>query len=163
MSARRKDYPRSAGRILQGTLKQLGLHAGLSRHRVVHLWPKIVEPTVARHAKAEKVSGSTLYVIVDSSVWMNELAAIRNLLLEKVNSRLAPDASPITEIRFMQRSWARVPESKTPEPEPPVLGEADRRLVGAMLEPVKDEDLRRMLQRILEKDLALRIRRGAQK
>jgi hypothetical protein len=160
MSHRQPKGPVRAASILRSTLKRLGLHAGLSRQRVVHAWPKIVEATVARHARAERLTGSTLHVIVDSSVWMSELAAVKTLLLEKVNAYIASDASPITDIRFSQRSWGK-PLPREPErlPLPEPTG-ADTKVVNQLLEPVKDEEVRAVLKRILEKDRVLKRRRS---
>lgn len=152
--------PVSAGRLLDGLLDALGLKRGMSRHGVVHLWPKIVDAAIARHTKCEKVVDSTLYVSVDSSVWMNELAALKGVLLEKVNSCLEPGASRITDIRFHQRSWARSGDetpSDPPPPSPPT--EENKRMVRRTLEPIKDEELKKTLQRILEKDRVLKSQR----
>jgi hypothetical protein len=160
-TGRRHHRPVTAGSVLRNTLKRLGLQAGVSRHRVLHLWPKIVEPTVAGHARAERVVGSTLHVIVDSSVWMNELAAVRTLLLDKVNSCLDRDAAPITEIRFTQRSWAKPPKRDEQKSEPTALTEEDEQVVAKVLEPLADDDLRVVLRRILEKDRMLKKRRDA--
>jgi len=153
--------PVSAGSTLRTILKKMGLTPTLSRHSLVHRWQDIVEPAVARHAIVERVSGSTLHVAVDSSVWMNELAGISNVLLEKINASLDPDAPKITEIRFTQRSWAKQPpspeasEQKVPDPT-----EADARFVRTVLEPIKDPEFRDVLERLLEKDRRLRHRRG---
>ena len=75
----RHKKPVAAGSALRSALSGLGLQAALSRHNVIQLWPKIVEAPVSNHAQAEKLVGSTLYVVVDSSVWMNEIAALENL------------------------------------------------------------------------------------
>lgn len=153
MKIRKKGKPVTAGSVLRGVVGSLGLQAGLSRHRVLQMWPKIVEPTVARHAKAERVTGGTLHVAVDSSVWMFELATIKDLLLEKVNACLDPGAARITDIRFAQRSWiAPKPPESLPARPLPSLNENDLRAVDRILAPIKDESLKAVLQRILEKD-----------
>lgn len=156
MNRDKRNKPIPAGQILQTVFKNRGWKSALARHGIIALWPQIVDSTVARHAMAEKLSGSTLYVIVDSSVWMNELAAIKNVLLEKVNARLERGAQPVTDIRFHQRSWAgraKTPQAVTPEPH---LSEKDVRMVRQLLEPVSDEGLKPLLKRILEKDRLLK-------
>ncbi len=163
MTFRRKGKPVNAGQVLRAVVSRLGLRSGLSRHRVVHLWPKIVEPTVARHAKAERVAGGTLHVIVDSSVWMYELATIKDLLLEKVNARLEKGAAPITDIRFSQRSWGTQKPKEVAELPRLELDPQDLRIVGQILEPIKDDTLKTLLQRILEKDCLLKRRRESKK
>jgi predicted nucleic acid-binding Zn ribbon protein len=151
--------PVAAGTALRKALGGLGLQAALSRHSVIQLWPKIVDAPVSSHAQAEKLVGSTLYVVVDSSVWMNEIAAIKNVLLEKINSCLPPRVAPITDIRFHQRSWAGVkaPVPCTKATAPPT--DKDVRMARQVLEPVRDEHLKVVLQRILEKDRQLKCRR----
>ncbi len=160
MKGKNRHNPENAGSILRGLLKRMGLAAPLSRHNVVRLWPKIVDSTVARHARVEQISGSTLFLAVDSSVWMNELAAIKNLLLEKVNACLDADAPRITEIRFLQRSWAGQRESRQPKTQPPPMAPEEVQAVDNILAPMKDPDLKAVLERILEKDRKLKWRRS---
>ncbi len=152
--------PVAAGAALRSALSGMGLQAALSRQSVIQLWPKIVQAPVSSHAQAEKLVGSTLYVVVDSSVWMNEIAAIKNVLLEKINSCLPPRVAAITDIRFHQRSWAGAKATDEPRgcPPPPPT-DKDIRMARQVLEPVRDEHLKRVLKRILEKDRLLKCRR----
>ncbi|MBM3301050.1 MAG: DUF721 domain-containing protein, partial [Deltaproteobacteria bacterium] len=129
--------PQSARAILLTLLKKRGLYTALSRHSVVTDWPKLVGPTLAAHARAEKVSGSTLFVIVDSSVWMHELAGLKRVLLDKVNGNLPEGAPPIDDIRFCQRSWASPSVGPPAEPSPPEPDSTDHATVIQLLEPVK--------------------------
>ncbi len=159
MKRRRQKNLVSAGSVLGKVLTQLGLSPSLSKHNIIQLWPKIVDSAVSRHAKAEKVVGSTLHVIVDSSVWMNELSAIKNVLIDKVNARIRSEAAKITEIRFSQRSWAKErPKEEDAATTSPrrELTEKEARLVRTLLEPVKDDRLKALLKRILEKDALLK-------
>ncbi|MEW6347524.1 MAG: DUF721 domain-containing protein [Thermodesulfobacteriota bacterium] len=159
----RKRPPERLGAVLGEVFARLGVEATLSRHRIAALWPEIVQQSVARHAQVEGVAGSVLHVRVDSAVWMNELSALKITLLEKVNAKLHPDAAPFTDIRFFQRSWAAQRESpvpaRTPEPPLPPPTEEDLALVQDTLQPISDEELRKILSRILEKDRRLRHRR----
>jgi hypothetical protein len=159
MKQKKPKQAESVGAILNNVLDGLGLKAAISRHRIVQLWPTIVNTAVARHAVAEKVTGPTLHVVVDSSVWMNELAAVKNVLLEKVNAHLDPAAAPITDIRFHQRSWAGASRPDVSDPVPPEPSADDIRLTQLALEPVKDEELREIIKRLLEEDRRLKYRR----
>lgn len=153
--------PIAARSILDRIVNQFGLRAGLSRHRVIHRWPEIVGPGVARHSRATEVKGSVLHVAVDSSVWMNELAAIRIALLEKLNSLLEEGAAPITDIRFRQVSSIGFPDARSVEPEAsPSHDEELSGVARTALAPVKDNDLRSLLERILLKDQRLKRRRN---
>jgi predicted nucleic acid-binding Zn ribbon protein len=156
--------PVSAGTVLRRVVEEAGLAPALSRHGLVDKWPELVGPTFARHARADRVSGNTLYVSVDHPVWMNELAALKHVFLEKINAELHPRAPKITDIRFYQRSRANVQhnpadeESDMPEivPEP---SEEDIRFVRQTLAPIRDEGLREVFRGLLEKDRRLKNRR----
>ena len=150
----------SVATVLRGLLGRLGLTASLSRHAIVESWPRIVGSQVARHAKAEKVTGATLHIAVDSAVWMNELAAMKNLLLEKLNKHIDPEAMPVAEIRFSQRSWAKERKPRPSRPKPPPPTEQEIQVVGEILKPLKNDKLKLILKRILEKDRQLKWRRG---
>jgi hypothetical protein len=148
--------------ILRGLLKHMGLSSGVSRHGVLERWPKIVGPRIARHAKAERISGGTLFIAVDSSAWMHALVAMKQNLLDKVNAHVPPDVAPFTEIRFAQRSWAASPEpaARPAEPEPPAPTESELRIRDQLLAPVRDEGLREVIRRLWERDRVLKWRRG---
>jgi predicted nucleic acid-binding Zn ribbon protein len=45
-------------------------------------WPELVGPTVARHARPGKYLHETLYVFVDSAVWLSELKRYGQAQLE---------------------------------------------------------------------------------
>jgi len=159
MKKRDHDKPRSLAAVLKEVFKGRGWDLAYSRNRIVALWPEIVDATVARHAGAEKLTGTTLHVAVDSSVWMNELAAIKNVLLEKINAHLEPGATPITDIRFHQRSMKSKKETQPATRPGSGLTEKDARMIRLMLEPVREDDLKNVLRKILEKDSLLKQRR----
>jgi predicted nucleic acid-binding Zn ribbon protein len=159
MKPRKSGTPTSVGTVLNGIFARSGLAGSLSRYAILRAWPRIVGSQVARHAKAEKVAGATLYVAVDSAAWMNELAAIKNLLLDKLNAHIQREATPLADIRFSQRSWARAKKPEPAPPKPPRATEREMEAVNQMLEAVKDDKLKQMLKRILEKDRQLKWRR----
>lgn len=157
----RSGSPQSAGEVLGTLLAHLGLSGALARHSVIRDWPHIVEPSIARHAKAHRIVDSTLHVLVDSSVWMHELAALKTVLLGKINSKLPPGTPPIRDIRFYQRSWAgKSNEMPRESAAPAEADESHLRSVGKILEPLQDEALKSIMARILEKDRCLRWKRA---
>ena len=161
MPPRKPKLPDRIGAILDKFLSRKGWKSVMSRHRIVELWPEIVDERVASHAQVEHVSGSVVHIIVDSAVWMNELSALKTLLLEKINARLSPDAPPFTEIRFSQRSWAGKKHAEAPITAAPVPSPTSEEIatMTEALEPVEDDELRTMLARIIEKNRQLQHRR----
>lgn len=156
MKRNRLKEPVKAGSVLGKLLSEFGLRNALSKHALVNLWPKIVDAPIARHAKAERVAGSTLHVIVDSSVWMNELSAVKTVLIEKLNEHVRSGEAAITDIRFNQRSWAKQEPQTPSNAQPQKLTPEDVRMVRTLLEPVRDAGVRQVIKRILEKDVLLK-------
>lgn len=162
MKNARTAKPETAAAILQAVLTSEGLFTGISRHQVIRRWQEIVSPSVARHVKAERISGTTLFVAVDSSVWMNELAVMKRLLLDKVNATLPPHAAKFTDIKFLQRSWAASEQDCSAvkrEPEVPAPTLEESRIRENALKIIRDEELRNLVKRVWEKDRALKWRR----
>ncbi len=157
MKKRERSYPKPAGSVLFETLKRMGLSSALARQSIVSRWPNIVDSVVARHARAERLMGDTLYVVVDSSVWMNELSAIKMVLLDKLNSKLGRDVPKIEDIKFRQIAWRSVDvnnaistsrsSSTTLPPDEAVL-EVSTRSIHA----IKNEEIRDIVERLIQKD-----------
>lgn len=160
----RQPRPLKAGVVINQVLEGLGLQPALARHQIVRLWPRIMNSAITAHSEAEKLTGGTLHILVDSSVWMNELSANRTAILKRVNANLPRGATPITDLRFRQSSLTNKPATPPPEEKeaPTALSEADRKKHQIILDPVKDNQLRAILRRILEKDGKLKSWRGDQ-
>ena len=157
MNARNKTELKPLSQALNSVLENLGLKKAVSRQSVIHRWPYLVDAVIAKHAKIERISGDTLFVMVDSAVWMSELSAMKPNLLERVNRSLDSGAAKFRDIRFSQRSWAesrQVVASVEPEINPP--DEKHLRAVHKILEPLKDESFRDIINRIIEKDRRLK-------
>jgi hypothetical protein len=148
--------------VIESELQKIDQHENLSRHSIVELWPEIVKETIARHSRAEKVSGETLYVVVDSSAWMNELSALKNIIISKVNEHIAAPAKPIRDIKFRQRSWLvekKATVSRDSTHIPPVSKTEDL-LIKKLIENVTNEELRKKFSEMLEKDRKLKASQG---
>ena len=68
---------RSAGDVLQGVVNKLGLDRRRSEAEVFKAWDHLVDPTVALHAKPVGLRNGTLFIAVDSSVWLDEIVRYR--------------------------------------------------------------------------------------
>jgi len=153
--------PVNAGVVLNKILDKYGLRKSLSRHQILSLWPKIASPPIARHTRIERVTENVIHIAVDSSVWMNEIAALKQVLLAKINECLAPGAHGFEDIRFAQRSWGFHAAKEVSKPVEHILDERDRRSIRAILEPLEREDIKSVVKRLIEKDLKLKKRRNA--
>lgn len=65
-------------------------------------WRDVVGSLIADHARVVKYVNNSLYIGVDSSVWLQELVLMKNDILNKLNKKLARKlGQPIAGIYFM--------------------------------------------------------------
>lgn len=71
---------------LDDLAQRFGLSVKLLEHRLQRQWPAIVGEHVAAHTRPESIRFKKLYVIADSSVWVQQLAFLKPSLLESINT-----------------------------------------------------------------------------
>jgi len=66
---------------------------------IVKVWNNIVDPNIAAHAQPAGIVRGTLFVTVDSSVWLDEIVRYRRReILERLQNCFGKDL--ITKISF---------------------------------------------------------------
>lgn len=80
------------GEILRGAFERLEYLPALKRHRIWTEWEAIVGPDISKVARLERLRGSTLYVRVRDSSWMQHLVWLRDGLVRLIQQRLGPDS-----------------------------------------------------------------------
>ena len=76
------------GEVLGNSLKRLDLSYRLDEYGVWPIWDEVVGKTIAVNAQPEKIRNGTLFVKVTSSVWMQQLQFMKEMIAEKLNHRL---------------------------------------------------------------------------
>ncbi|SVB85467.1 uncharacterized protein METZ01_LOCUS238321 [marine metagenome] len=77
---------------MESVLEKSGLASQISRNGVLDKWSLVVGNKVAEVTEAKAVQGSTLFVEVRSSIWLNELSFMKKTLLVKINQGLTEKA-----------------------------------------------------------------------
>jgi predicted nucleic acid-binding Zn ribbon protein len=72
--------------ILDDIAQRFGLSVRLLEHRLQRQWPTIVGEHVAAHTRPESIRFKKLYVIADSSVWVQQLAFLKPSLIASINT-----------------------------------------------------------------------------
>ena len=90
--------PEKAGDILGRLTKRMGIAARLENEKAVVLWGDAVGQGIARKAKATSVRDSILFVTVQNSMWLQELALLKESIIAKINSLIGREV--ITDIVF---------------------------------------------------------------
>lgn len=90
---------KSAGDVLPRVLKDLRMDRRQSEAEVVKVWNNLIDPTIIAHAQPTGIRNGTLFVTVDSSVWLSEIVRYRRKeILDRLQHSFGSDF--ITRISF---------------------------------------------------------------
>ena len=73
----RTDRAKSAGAVMPRVLKDLRIDSRRAEAEVVKVWNDLLDPTLVAHAQPTGLHKGTLFVNVDSSVWLAEIVRYR--------------------------------------------------------------------------------------
>ena len=84
-AGRGKTRPTAVGDLLSGVLRSSGLSDGLERATATLEWSDRVGQAIAAVTRVRSVSGSTVFVEVRSSAWLQELTLMKREILKRMN------------------------------------------------------------------------------
>lgn len=73
----RRDTANAAGKFLPKILAEVRLDRRRAEAEIVKVWNHLMDPNVAAHAQPTGLAKGTLFVTVDSSVWLDEIVRYR--------------------------------------------------------------------------------------
>lgn len=79
-SAAEKEHAnrvKSAGTVMPGVLKELRIDTRRAEVEIVKVWNSLIDPNIVAHAQPVGLRKGTLFVVVDSSVWLTEIVRYR--------------------------------------------------------------------------------------
>jgi hypothetical protein len=80
------------GDFIPGVLKGMGLERKQSELEILKVWNHLMDPVVAEHAKPVGIAKGTLFVNVDSNVWLDEIVRYRRReILQRLRHSFGPD------------------------------------------------------------------------
>ncbi|MCC6141583.1 MAG: DUF721 domain-containing protein [Nitrospira sp.] len=100
----------SFGTILSGLAKQLGLETRLVEVRIQQEWRSLVGEPIGSHTWPAQIRFHKLYLLVENSVWLQQLTFLKPALLAKINAEAGSEL--LTDIVL------RVGEIPSQKPEP---------------------------------------------
>lgn len=145
-----------AGSLLEALLAGWGLDERLHQYQALVVWDEVVGPTIAAHARPEKIRDGILEVCVDQPAWMQQLQLLKPRILAKLNARLGEP--PLSEI-FLKRGRVTPPPSPAAAAPPAWqaarLDAAELADLEKLLAGIEDVELRRDLEGLLVKQARL--------
>jgi len=77
MEIARELRAKQAGKCLPKILADLGLDRRRSDAEIIKVWNSALDPEIVRHAQPTGLRKGTLFVSVDTSVWLSEIVRFR--------------------------------------------------------------------------------------
>ena len=158
MKGKARRNPQRVGAILEKTLKKMSLDRKLKEHEIWNVWNSVVGEHVSRHAQPDFMRNKILFVKVSSSPWMQQLHYMGMGIVEALNKVLGTHI--IEEIRFKLgevdpdwKSTTTPSQSSHPIPSP---GKGISKEIRKTLSPIKDGQIKKILGRVILKDLGRR-------
>jgi predicted nucleic acid-binding Zn ribbon protein len=68
---------RPAGDVMPRVLKELGMDRRRAEAEIVKVWNNLLDPNICAHAQPTGLRKGTLFVTVDSNVWLSEIVRYR--------------------------------------------------------------------------------------
>ena len=85
--------------VMPKVLSDLGLERRCGETEVIKVWNHLIDPNVVAHAQPTGLRKGTLFVTVDSSVWLNEIVRYRRReILDRLQHSFGKDL--VTRISF---------------------------------------------------------------
>ena len=99
MSDRRKK-PSVVGDVLAGVLRESGIAERVEQARLIPEWPRLVGVQIAAVTEPTSIAADgTMFVLVTTNAWMNELSLMEPELLRALN--VTEGRTPVRRIRWL--------------------------------------------------------------
>ncbi len=83
--------PRQVGDVVPKLFADLRLDQRRAEAEIVHVWNRLIDPTLVAHTQPVGVRKGTLFVVVDSSVWLTEIVRYRRKeILDRLQHSFGP-------------------------------------------------------------------------
>ena len=100
MSAKREG-PLPVSRLIEGALRQFGLHDRLEERAALLRWREIVGDEIAEHSRAVDLVDGILVLEADHGAWRQELTMLVPMIIQKFNAMFGEGT--VTDIQWRDR------------------------------------------------------------
>ena len=136
------------GEVLGSSLKRLDLSYRLNEYGVWPVWDEVVSKTIAANAQPEKIRNGTLFVKVTSSVWMQQLQFMKEMIAEKLNHRLNREV--VKNVFFVVGRIDSPAPAETLTTASKTAVDEQPKIDPPFLESVSDPELRQAFKKLLK-------------
>lgn len=140
----------SFGTILSTVAKQLGLETRLMELRVQQQWPTLVGEPIASHTWPTQIRFHKLYLLVENSVWLQQLTFLKPALLARLNAETGSEFLTDIVLRVGEIP-SQQPEPVPTTPTPQKTGASDKELAefASHASTIQDPGIRRRFTEVI--------------
>lgn len=77
LAVAREDTKHSMDGLVEKVLSGIGLDRKRGEAEITKVWNELLDPTLTEHAQPDSIAKGTLFVNVDTSVWLDEIVRYR--------------------------------------------------------------------------------------
>jgi predicted nucleic acid-binding Zn ribbon protein len=99
--AHKKEGPQPISRLIEGALRQFGLHERFTERSVLLKWSEVVGEEIATHSRAVDLIDGVLVLEADHGAWRQELTLLMPMIIKKFNELCG--AGTVKEIQWRDR------------------------------------------------------------
>ena len=97
----KREGPLPVSRLIEGALRQYGLHDRLAERSALLRWREIVGEEMASHSQAVDLVDGVLVLDADHGAWRQEIIMLVPMIIEKFNAMFGDGT--VTEIQWQNR------------------------------------------------------------
>ena len=146
--------PQKIKRILNATLRKLGLEKRIKECAILSFWNEAVGENIAIHTKPVKVYNGRMTVLVESPSWTQELTFLKSGIMERLNSTIGKEV--IKDIYFkigeIKKSFPEEKKEKAINLGSVELDKGKRRKIEESLKKIEDPEIKKILKDFLTKE-----------
>lgn len=88
----RTDHARHTADLMPAVMKKLGMERRQSEAEISKVWFELIDPAITAHARPVGIRKGTLFVDVDSNVWLSEIVRYRRReILQRLQHAFGPN------------------------------------------------------------------------
>lgn len=138
-------------KLVNVTLKKLGLKARALEYKVVDIWESVVGETIIKHASVVEMHRGVLFVHVDHPVWIQHLSFAAQDIKNRINRAIGEKV--VKEIRFKAGNRCNKQKIKQDigkkEPRKYDLSFEELGKIEAMVEEIGDPEIRKVVASLI--------------
>ena len=140
----------SFGTILSSVAKQLGLETRLVEVRIQQQWPALVGEPIGSHTWPVQIRFHKLYLLVENSVWLQQLTFLKPALLAKLNAEAGSELLTDIVLRVGDiPSQQPEPAPTTPAPQKAAASDQELAEFAAHASAIQDPGIRQRFREVI--------------